>query len=347
MANARRRAALPAWLECHCEARADIISATNSNTIHTPDVGPASLYPSTITLSNVSGRITLVTVQLNGIVQMFADDYDILLVGPQGQKTILMSDCGGSGSYVNANMIEFDDASPPLPDETPFSLPGSYHPTNYSTGNDPLDTFPPLPAQAYSASLAVFNDTDPNGTWSLYVVDDAIGHGSSQINGWTLRVATTTYSNSNQIIVPSVGNANPYPSQINVVGLQGHIRKVRATLKGISHTLPDDLDILLVGPQGQRTILMSDCGGSDPLIAVNLTFDDLGTPLPDSTLITPGLYHPTNRTSLGDPNDTFPPAPPQVYSAALDVFNNTDPNGIWSLFVVDDAAGDSGGINGG
>src|SRR5262249_54838437 len=35
------------------------------------------------------------------------------------------------------------------------------------------------------------------------------------------------------------------------------------------------------------------------------------------------------------------------YMASLSVFTNTDPTGVWSLYVLDDSSGDSGSISGG
>jgi subtilisin-like proprotein convertase family protein len=127
--------------------------------------------------------------------------------------------------------------------------------------------------------------------------------------------------------------------------LSGPVSKVTVTLLTMNHTFPDDIDILLVGPTGQKMILMSDAGGSPDLINVTLTFDDAApTGLPDSTLIAPGTYRPTNFGT----GDTFPaPAPAGPYGSALSVFNGQNPNGTWSLFVNDDAGGDSGNISGG
>ncbi|QUV81077.1 S8 family serine peptidase [Chloracidobacterium sp. D] len=163
---------------------------------------------------------------------------------------------------------------------------------------------------------------------------------------------TFTFSNPAPITIPASGTsgpAAPYPSTINVSGLTGVVTKVTVTLNGFTHTFPDDVDVLLVGPGGQQCILMSDAGGAAGVSSVNLTFDDAAAvSLPDSTLITSGTYRPTNHP----PNpDTFPSPGPgsvtQPLNPPLSVFNGTNPNGTWSLFVVDDATLDTGNINGG
>src|SRR4051794_18146735 len=58
--------------------------------------------------------------------------------------------------------------------------------------------------------------------------------------------------------------ANPIASQqesdIPVSGIVGNIQKVTATVNGFAHACPIDVDILLVGPGGQKSLLMSDAG---------------------------------------------------------------------------------------
>src|SRR5262249_11463304 len=112
-----------------------------------------------------------------------------------------------------------------------------------------------------------------------------------------------------------------------------------------AHTYPDDIDILLVGPAGQKLLLMSDTGGAFGVTNVTLTFDDAApTSLPDSAQIVSGLYKPTNFGA----NDAFAaPAPPSPYGETLSSFNGTNPNGTWSLYVVDDGRKDVGIIAGG
>ncbi len=45
-------------------------------------------------------------------------------------------------------------------------------------------------------------------------------------------------------------------------------------LTGLSHTYPDDIDMLLVSPGGQNAIVFSDAGGSTDVVNCNVTLDD-------------------------------------------------------------------------
>ena len=143
--------------------------------------------------------------------------------------------------------------------------------------------------------------------------------------------------------IPPSGNASPYFSSRAISGFTGGVAKVRVGLTNIKHTSPDDLDILLVGPQGQSVMLMSDAGGNSSITNVSLNFDDsASSPLPDSTQITSGVFQPTDNEIAS--SEMPPPAPGGSYDTALSVFENTDPNGIWNLFVTDDVGNEFGAI---
>jgi hypothetical protein len=61
--------------------------------------------------------------------------------------------------------------------------------------------------------------------------------------------------------------------------------------------------------------------------------------------ITTGTYKPTDS---GTASDTFSAsAPAEPYGSTLSVFNGTNPAGIWSLYVMDDRASNTGSISGG
>ncbi|HMU27576.1 MAG TPA: hypothetical protein PKA65_09245, partial [Solirubrobacterales bacterium] len=175
--------------------------------------------------------------------------------------------------------------------------------------------------------------------------------GGSATNIFALTVSdgagVGTFSNTTALVIPTSGPAVPYPSTITVSGMVGTITKVTVALNGVSHTYPDDIDALLVGPGGQNTLLMSDAGGGPDLLGINLVFDDSASNLlPDETQIAAGTYKPTNYGT----GDLFPsPAPAAVgsYTSALSTFVGLSPNGIWSLFINDDSRGDQGSISGG
>lgn len=150
---------------------------------------------------------------------------------------------------------------------------------------------------------------------------------------------------TNPIAIPSIGAATPYPATIHVSGYPTATASVRVHLLDLNHTWPDDVDILLVGPQGQNLILMSDAGGSSAITNVTLIFaDEAAEFLPDNTQILSGTVKPTNWP----PADTFPgPAPSPSTHTTLDIFAGSDPNGPWNLFIVDDFAANSGNLAGG
>jgi uncharacterized repeat protein (TIGR01451 family) len=163
------------------------LSFTNSSSMTIPGSGAASLYPSTIDLSGVPGQISKVTVTVVGITHTFPDDLDILLVGPAGQKVMLMSDAG-SGNALNNVQLTFDDsAASSLPDATQIAA-GTFKPSDFA----PTEILPsPAPSSPYATALSAFNGTNPSGTWSLYVADDTTGDSGSIASGWRLAITTT------------------------------------------------------------------------------------------------------------------------------------------------------------
>jgi hypothetical protein len=152
-----------------------------------------------------------------------------------------------------------------------------------------------------------------------------------------------TFSNPALIAVPVGGPANPYPSTINVSGLSGTVSKTRASLVGITGSDTNHLQVILVGPAGQTTMLMREsCGFADPLAGEVFTFDDAAPGfLPFGTCQgLSGNYKPTDHDPANDGSGPFPPpAPPAPYGAALSVLNGSQPNGAWHLFVFEGNGG--------
>lgn len=168
-------------------------------------------------------------------------------------------------------------------------------------------------------------------------------------NGKLLRITTGVtpprFTDSAIIRVPGTGDsgiADPYPATIEADGLQGTVTKVTVRLNGVHHGFASDIHAQLVGPQGQSAVLMAnptdrlgDVGLARPDVFDGevLTFSD-GAPAPPRRPSS-GVFAPFNPGFL---LAFEPPAPPNVPAppASLAVFNGTNPNGAWKLFLVDD-----------
>ncbi len=436
----------------------------------------ASLYPSNITVSGLTGTVTAVSVTLNSASILRPRDTDVLLVAPSGQAFVIMGDAGGLTAISGVNITLDDAAAAFLPgDSTGMTAgtitTGSYKPTDgyFSAATEP-DSFPaPAPTtgieipgpQASATFGSVFTGINPNGVWKLYVVDDSFGGTppGSIGGGWTLNVtaqaaaiATTTavsgapnpaFSNQAVAITATVSSGSgtptgsvtfregvttlacgtvalngsgqavcnmpagsisegdhtiaatynptgafttsnssysqrinnttvvtgnefcntgtittidnpsattPYASNIFVTGLSGTVTKVTLSLKNINAPRPRDLDILLVGPGGQKFIPLSDVADLTAASNITLVLDDAAAaPLPTGTgtVLASGTFRPTDF-AFGAEVDAFPaPAPVAPYlspaptgsSTFANVFNGSSPNGTWSLYVRDDSVG--------
>jgi hypothetical protein len=171
----------------------------------------------------------------------------------------------------------------------------------------------------------------------------------------TTAAPAATFTNATPIAIVDADVGTPYPSNINVTGLAGPALSVKVTLNGYSHSFPDDMGMVLKGPTGAALLIQDGAGDNPDMINVTYTLADSGaTVLPNSTAWTAGTYKATTYYS----GDSFPaPGPLTAYSSPgptgggtatfSSTFNGTDPNGTWSLYVVDFIAGDDGEIAGG
>lgn len=149
-----------------------------------------------------------------------------------------------------------------------------------------------------------------------------------------------SFFNTNPITINDASAASPYPSTINVSGLNGVIIfDVNLTLYNFNHTFPGDVGILLVGPGGQQVLLDGRVGGGTDAVNAFITFDDEAA-LSLTALIVSGSFRPA---AVSTP--TFAaPAPADAGNLRLSVFDGTSPDGVWSLYVQDFASGDNGSI---
>jgi hypothetical protein len=158
------------------------------------------------------------------------------------------------------------------------------------------------------------------------------------------RIVNRTFTSTVPIATPSVGAATPYPALLQVRGLpQGRILKVRLALIGLSHAAPEEVDIMLVAPGGRAAVVLSDVGGGTDIAGITLVLDqEAPGRLPDQFVS--GTFQPLNKPPA---LDAFPaPALAGATGHSLTVFNNTNPNGLWRLFVADGEGFDNGTLAG-
>jgi hypothetical protein len=130
--------------------------------------GNASPYPSTVSVSGLTGTVQQVVLRLSGFSHAHPSDVSMVLVGPTGQSFAFMDQLGGSTGVTNLTLV-FDDAAPNAPGGVLTT--GAYRP-------------------GPSTFASVFGGTNPNGNWSLYVVDATTGNIGSVSGGWTLGLLT-------------------------------------------------------------------------------------------------------------------------------------------------------------
>ena len=320
-------------------ASAHATTFSNTTPIAIPAQGSANPYPSPIQVSGTDGPIRRMVLTLHGVTHPNPQDLDILLVSPSGRKASVVSDSCGSLDVTNRTWVfatygSFDY----MPKDGPCPS-GAYRTTNYDIGANG-DSWPGAPEGGLH-SFEEFQGHDPTGTWALHVVDDSGFSAGSIQGGWSLDIETTPAD----VRIPMLGSfgiADPYPLTRTVSGQDGVITDVDVFVNTLSHRRPDDIDMYLVGPHGQKAKLMSDACGEPDIVSRTWTFNDEAlNAMPDAPASACGS--PTQfRPSDYEAGESPPGGPPGPYPASLAGFDLTDPNGDWRLYVYDDADGEAG-----
>lgn len=139
----------------------------------------ASPYPSSISVSGLTGRVHRATARLTGFSHTRPNDIGVILDGAGQLHSVLFDDA--TATPVSSRTYTFDDDAAVLFPSVGSSPSGSYRTINhYSTSG-----FPNLPTDEPAYSLCEFCGVPPNGSWGLYVKDFFAGY-SGSISGWRL-----------------------------------------------------------------------------------------------------------------------------------------------------------------
>jgi subtilisin-like proprotein convertase family protein len=264
----------------------------------------------TLTVAGFTGTISDVNVTVD-ISHTSNRDLQLFLQSPNG-TTITLADqvCTFFQDDLDAT---FDDQA-----ATPI---GTVCPPNGGT-------FYPSPG-----TLSTFRGENPNGVWTLTVADvEALDEGI--LNDWSLEITTTTvpFPPNNECVYCPVGIPDESTAMATfiVAGQPGSITDVNVDLD-ITHTWIGDLDVTLTSPMGTVVTLFTDIcdsipGSEDMLVTLDDSAATAIEAAPCPAVFPPGTYRPETPALLSD-------------------FNGENPNGVWTLTVVDDNDADVGRIN--
>ncbi len=274
----------------------------------------------TVLTSDVAGQVIDVDLHVD-ITHTSADNLDIFLVSPSGITVTMTTDNGGANDDVFADTT-FDDQA--------MGTPSAPNVRNFTFTNL-LATGPIQPEGAMGA----FVGEPAAGPWALVVIDDTNGS-TGMLHNWSLTFTTLSSLPPPAPVATFDGpggnipdnNATGFASTIDVSGLGTHLMDVDVTVS-ITHNRGGDIDLFLTSPSGRRIDLVTDIGGNNVDLYKGTTFDD-SAPL-----------------TIGDATIPTSPAPftAVVPEGALGAFIGEDPNGTWTLTVVDDTGGVTGKLD--
>jgi hypothetical protein len=179
------------------------IAVPNDSDMIRPTFGKASPYPSTIDVSGfTNGVITDVNLTLTDVSHRALGDVDVLL-SKEDRQALVMSDVSfqfGSATDVDLNLD--DEAAASLPDGQLPMTSGTFRPTNVDARRDTFDA--PAPTPNGAVALSTFDGADPNGTWQLWVMDNADADVGEIGGGWSLEITAA-------VDVPAQAQAQRHP----------------------------------------------------------------------------------------------------------------------------------------
>lgn len=162
-----------------------------------------------------------------------------------------------------------------------------------------------------------------------------------------------TFTNNTAI---TIADNTTTSSNITTSSVVGKLITARVTLNGITHTFSGDLDFLLIDNDNEAFAFLTDTGSGSDFSADNITIADSGTTiLPTTANLPSGTFLPSSFESAetsanwaGAPIVNVQHAPPVDEESFNEVFGgDSSNNGVWQLWLKDDAGGDTGTIAGG
>jgi hypothetical protein len=206
-------------------------------------------------------------------------DYNIGVIGSNDTVKVLFAFRAGAGQNVT-NLVAWL-----LPTN------GVVAPSPASNAYGPLIVYGHSVSRAFSFTAQGTNSYTISPTFMLYDNGTFIGPASFT---YTLGSWTTTFANTNIIVINDGAAATPFPAFIDVTGLGSSLVKATVTLTNLSDQSLGDVDVLVESPT-TNTLIMGHVGGSGTIVNhLTLTFDDAATnSLPHNGVPASGTNKPT------------------------------------------------------
>lgn len=309
------------------------VTATNDTDVAIPL--PAGVITSDIVVSGAPKVIDDVDV-ITQIAHSATGELTFTVTSPKGTIVTLSSRNGDANDniFYNTRWDDSADGGAALPALSNFiatQMP-------FTNGVSNATVVPEEP-------LGAFVGENPNGTWTISVADATTGDGGS-LDGWTLDIdgraaAPVLTSPAEFVATPAMAITdnnmlNSYTVDVSGVGTKLYDVDV---LTNISHMFNQDLDFTVRSPAGTNIYLSTNNGGVNDNVFAGTRWDDSANPggaVPYTSnpgLVTDNVYaNLTTATTLT----------PEEGLAAL---KGQDPNGTWTLTVIDVSPGDTGTLN--
>ncbi len=237
-------------------------SFSNPLDVTIPDASPDVTIPpvpvtSTINVSGLTGAVYDIDV-VTKIPHTAPGDLSITLTSPSG-KIIELSVSNAAAAAAAFNGTVWDDDADP-DGEAPYTTnDGLVTDHNYVAGALASPLVPQEP-------LAAFAGDNPNGLWTLTVVDtDTTDAGL--IDEWSVAIATVgvfTAAGGSNGVTPAVSVADGGTATTSLqmaAGRTGIVNKLSVTMNGFSYSGLGDLTMTLRSPSGTVVTLTSGNGG--------------------------------------------------------------------------------------
>jgi uncharacterized repeat protein (TIGR01451 family)/uncharacterized repeat protein (TIGR02543 family) len=224
--------------------------------IHINGAGPdgtttaATTYPASLVVSGASsGSVATVSITLNGLDATTVNgassrSMGLLLKSPTGRNLEIMRSVGRGTIDVTNATITIQDGGPAMVSpcsNTTGLVTGTYEPSDYNCSEsavaEPDYTVSSGPTRLHSAQTNgtstltnVFAGDTPNGTWSLYLVDDA-AKADVSFTSWSITLTVTAASTA------STTTLTPNPTTAYTSGSSSSVVLTAAVTAGATGTV--------------------------------------------------------------------------------------------------------------